>query len=461
MIHQSHIIRQPGFQAACLGLLALGVLPFVAGCSQDSVADSVEGRAASAPHVLEVNAVPITLGKAEMTLDLVGSMVPAYVSVIAAEVDGTIEAFCPSTRSVYRTDDQGGREEINLPLDIGHEMKKGQVVCRIDPTDYQLALEAADAELTLAKSNLDELRAWRRSEEIAQLEAQYEEAVALHERAQADLERSNRLTEGRFAPEAEHDGYVAQEKGTAATVKRTKAALDLAKAGPTKEQVAVAEARVKQAEVQVRLRQDDLEKCTIRAPYDAILIDRFLGVGDRVIGTPPTDIMRIINPDGLFARVSVPERFQAMVRVDNPASIQVPGRREPVPGLVDLVNEKIDQQTRSFEIRIAVDNRKRLFKAGSFVNVALPVMSASDVLVVPKSAIVMHEGRPSVFVVREDRVERRWLTLGIGGKHAWEVVEGIEHGDRVVVDRVSMLDDGMRVKVVDRAAKGQSDKGAK
>jgi membrane fusion protein (multidrug efflux system) len=159
--------------------------------------------------------------------------------------------------------------------------------------------------------------------------------------------------------------------------------------------------------------------------------------------------MRIINPDALFARVSVPERFQAMVRVDDPASIRVPGRREPVLGLVDLVNEKIDPQTRSFEIRIAVDNRKRLFKAGSFVNVALPVRSVSDVLVVPQSAIVMQEGRPSVFVVQGDRVERRWPTLGIRGESVWEVVEGIEHGDRVVVSRGSMLDDGTRVKVVE------------
>ena len=371
------------------------------------------------------------------------------MSIISAEVDGTIQAFCLSNRTVYRPDGHGGNEGITLPLDIGHEMKKGQVICQIDPTDYQLALEAAQAELELAKSNHDELLAWKRSEEIAQLEAQYEEAVAIHERDQADLERSDHLMEGRFAPEAEHDRYIAAEKASAATVKRAKAALELAKAGPTKEQVAVSQARVKQAEVQVRVRNEALQKCTIHAPYDAVLIDRYLGVGDRVVGTPPTDIMRIVNPDALFARVTVPERFQALVHVDNPALIRVPGRREPVQGLVDLVNEKIDPATRAFEVRIAVDNRNRLFKTGSFVEVSLPVISASDVLVVPKSAVIMHEGRPSVFVVKKDRVERRWLTLGISGKNAWEVVEGIEHGDRVVVDCVSMLDDGMRVKVVE------------
>ena len=366
-----------------------------------------------------------------------------------------MSASVPSSRDVYRPDERGGHEKINLPLDIGHQIKKGQVICQIDPTDYQLALEASEAELNLAKSNLDELIAWKRSEEIAQLEAQHEEAVAVHQRDQADLERSTRLTEGRFAPEAEHDRYIAAEKAAAATVKRTKAALDLAKAGPTKEQVAVAQAQVKQAEVQVRLRKESLDKCTIHAPYDAVLIDRYLGAGDRVVGTPPTDIMRIVNPDALFAMVTVPERFQALVKVDNPALIRVPGRRDPVQGLVDLVNEKIDPTTRSFEIRIAVDNRKRLFKTGCFVEVALPVMSATDVLVVPKSAVVMHEGRPSVFVVKKDRVERRWLTLGISGKEAWEVVEGIEHGDRVVVNRVSMLDDGMRVKVVEEEGRRQ------
>jgi len=169
--HQSGLAQRTGFRTVCLALVAAAALPLAAGCSRSGIADSGREGPAAPPRVLEVRAVPITLGKAEMTLDLIGSMVPAYVSVIAAEVDGIIEAFSPSNRSVYRPDDQGGREEITLPLDIGHEMKKGQVVCRIDPTDYEFALETAEAELELAKSDLAELVAWKRSEEIAQLEA--------------------------------------------------------------------------------------------------------------------------------------------------------------------------------------------------------------------------------------------------------------------------------------------------
>jgi multidrug efflux pump subunit AcrA (membrane-fusion protein) len=66
---------------------------------------------------------------------------------------------------------------------------------------------------------------------------------------------------------------------------------------------------------------------------------------------------------------------------------------------------------------------------------------------VPKAAIRTVEGRQIVFVVHEDRLERRAITVGLENGDQVEVVAGVSAGERVVVDGPQTLKDGDKVKV--------------
>jgi multidrug efflux pump subunit AcrA (membrane-fusion protein) len=414
------------------------------GCTSQTEAEPT-AETKDAPFVLEVDLIRLKPAVIEANLELIGTMFPVRTSTLAAETDGRIESFCLSDRKVSYLED-GQIKQAALTLSLGHPVKKGQVVCQIDPTETLLTLESAKADLELSRRNHDDLLAWKRPEEIVQLEASCEEAVASYDRASCDLKRSETLLKKKTIPKADYDQAVMAHRTAAAIVKHTKAALNLAKAGPTKEQVAVSQARIKQAESQVKREEENLKKTSIRAPYDGVVVERFLGVGDRVITMPQTDVLRIIDASALFAQIAVSERFQHMVQVDNPVQIIVPGTNKMVESRVDLVNEMVDPKTRTFRIRIALDNRNRLFKAGSFVNVRLPIRSNQKALVVPKIAVIMTDGNPSVFVLEGDHVVRQPIRLGIGSRTAWEVVEGLSSGQQVVANRPGMLSEGMRVK---------------
>jgi len=176
---------------------------------------------------------------------------------------------------------------------------------------------------------------------------------------------------------------------------------------------------------------------------------------------PQVPIMQIVDPAILFAQVAVPERYQRLIQRNDLAAVESPGVSEPVAGVVALVNEKIDPETRTFRVRVGVENRRRdreseqgerIFKSGSYVRVTLTVGSAPETLVVPVEAMTFDGGQPAVFVFHGDRVEKRPVRLGISSRAEYEIIGGLAEGERIVAGRTALLADGMPVRLVPRAA---------
>ncbi len=422
--------------------LAVPVLLTYCGCSGDR---TLEEASVAESQVLDVNVVRASRSPIKSTLELVGTLIPIRATTIVSDVDGIIKSFPLSDRKI-EFEDGGQRQSVTLGLDIGHRVKQGDVLVQIDPIDFELNLGVTKAQLDLAKSELANLMAWKRAEEVDQLRFLVEESQATSKRAESDLQRSRKLLERRVTSQSDHDAMVMASQTAAAALHRTEAAFKLAEAGPTKEQIDVAKARIAAAEAQVKCQAEKLAKTTIRAPYDAVISERYVDVGDRVTAMPRVEILQIIDPRVLLAQVSVPEDYQGLVKLDDVAAVQAPGITRAVAGVVDLVNEMIDLQTRTFRIRIAIDNRKRVFKAGGFVNVTLPVASAVDVLAVPAGAVTFTEGQPAVFICRDDCVRKRPVRLGISSQSHYEIVEGLEEGELVVVGNTSLLADGLKVR---------------
>jgi len=426
-------------------------VPAVVGCSGREADPRASGEGLS---VLEIDAVvPVRRSQITESLELVGTLYPWRFAAITPEVEGVI-ARIPFAEQEIEAEVEGRKFSMPIFIDIGHEVSEGAVLAEIDKRPFQLALDAAQAKLDVANRELASLLAWKRPEEVLQLEAQAEEADALLNRAELDLKRVERASARQAVSESERDAARAARDTALAVKKRADAAVELAKAGPTPEEIEVAKAQVELAEAEVAMHQDELDKCTIYCPYDAVIVDRLAGVGDRV--TPQSPIMQIIDPEYLLAQVAVPEKYQRLVRVNDLATVESPGVTGGVPGLVALVNEKIDPETRTFRVRVGVENSKaagpdetvgRTFKAGSYARVTLSLESLPDALVVPSSAMTFDEGQPAVFVFRGDHVEKRPVTLGISSRTHYEVTDGLAEGERVVDGRTSLLADGLPVRL--------------
>jgi RND family efflux transporter MFP subunit len=157
--------------------------------------------------------------------------------------------------------------------------------------------------------------------------------------------------------------------------------------------------------------------------------------------------MELMNIGVLSAQLGVPERYVNQIQVGDPAVVYVKGSVESVPGMVVLINDKVDPSNRTFRIRVAIRNNQRRFKAGQFVRVALEVESSAKALTVPAQAFTYTGGEAHVFVYEIGRVQQRAVTLGVSNDRAAEVLTGLSPGEQVVVDDPSVLCDGMMVHV--------------
>ena len=174
-----------------MALLGLGSGPFcigVCGVSGEHVAWTY--RPPGRSPVLEVDVVPVVKSRIESSIELTGTLFPWKFATIASEVTGVIESIPESGEKIeYEIDGQAYSRA--LPLDIGHQVKQGDVLVKIELERIAaLELRLAEAKQIAMEKELANLYAWKRSEEIAQLKAQCDECEAVLVDAEADLLRA-------------------------------------------------------------------------------------------------------------------------------------------------------------------------------------------------------------------------------------------------------------------------------
>ena len=326
---------------------------------------------------------------------------------------------------------EGRKYSENLGLDLGQPVAQDDILIHLDPTEYELELAAAKASWQKAQRDLEDLLAWKRPEEIRRLKAAREEALAREERNQSDFKRMESLIDQRATSQQEFGRVRAELRSARAAVERAEADLAEAEAGPTEAQIAVAQALVSQAEAEVRIKEDRLKKTVIRAPYDAVIVDRFVDEGERLTSQPRVELMELMDLSLVVVQVGVPERYLGRVKIGDWVQVEAAGAVDPVRGLIVLVNEKVDHETRTIRVRVAVE-----------------IDSAPDALVIPTPSLVYSGGQPQVFIYNAEsqRVSQRVVRVGLQGDGITEIIDGLSEGDRIVLQDPAVLADGMRVQ---------------
>jgi membrane fusion protein (multidrug efflux system) len=176
----------------------------------------------------------------------------------------------------------------------------------------------------------------------------------------------------------------------------------------------------------------ELERMTIRAPFDGVLGAREVSPGDRV--NRDTVLVRIDAIDRLRLLFTVPEIAVNSMRAGSTVEIAVapyPDRR--FPGEVYFVAPTLDPTNRRLLLKAWVPNPAHMLRPGLFANIRLEVARREDALVVPESAVAYDAD--GVFVWRvtpAHTAERVPVELGIRQAGAVELLSGVAAGDRVV-----------------------------
>lgn len=214
---------------------------------------------------------------------------------------------------------------------------------------------------------------------------------------------------------------------------------------------AEARARVAEAEAGLRAARAGLSESVLRAPFDGVLADFRVNVGEYL--GPGAEVAILVDRSSLEAELlldpvearATTAQSEVMVRTTGPGAQTFIGR-------VTFVGEVLDPRSRRLPVRVAIDDPEGVLRPGEVATFDVPVGASRDVVLLPERAITRRVGRTQVFVVADGVATARDVRLGdVRGGEA-EILEGLRASENVVVGGVDRVVSGATVRVVEDEA---------
>lgn len=182
----------------------------------------------------------------------------------------------------------------------------------------------------------------------------------------------------------------------------------------------------------------------VRSPRDGVIVNRGVTVGTSV--DPSTTLLTIADLSRVWVLAEVPEASISAINVGTVASIDFPASGlPPLTARVDFIYPTLTERTRTLRVRLSVSNRGGRLRPGLYGTAAFEI-AGSDVMTVPRDAVVDTGLTQHVFVAVGDRFEPRAVTLGTQLADRVEVRAGLAEGERIVAAGVFLLDSESRLR---------------
>ena len=193
--------------------------------------------------------------------------------------------------------------------------------------------------------------------------------------------------------------------------------------------------------------QAQLAKTKIRAEVSGIILTRNVEPGDLV---QPSQTLFTIALDGATEiRVPFDERNLPLLALQQKAAVITDAYPDqPFPAHINFIAPSIDAQRGTVDVRLTVDPVPDFLRQDMTVSVNVETNKREQTLVIPNDALSSISGNKAmVILVRDRKIQRHPITLGLRGLVMSEVVAGLKEGDHVLTDAESVLKDGIRVRI--------------
>jgi RND family efflux transporter MFP subunit len=274
--------------------------------------------------------------------------------------------------------------------------------------------------LTLAHIRREDLQ-----NQVAQAQAQLDQAVAQHTKAEQDLQRAEALYSTQSLTRPDYDQSQAAFDATRAATDNAKAAL-----------------------LQTQLILGDAD---LKAPFSGYVLSRNIDLGSLV--SPSTSAFAIADIGRVKVAFGAPDYVLGRIHLGQELSVQTENDAAPVKGRVTSISPAADAQNRIFAVEVTVSNRDRHLQPGMIASIGLGEVPRSSISI-PLSAIVSFPSEPENFAVmvaeeRGGRLTANLRKVQLGTIHDNSVaVEGVHPGERVVSVGAQLLKDGDPIQVI-------------
>jgi len=344
-------------------------LTLLTSCLQQSESDIKKEEKSVPVRIMELKNQDFPL-----VVESVGRLVPNREVTLSAEVGGVVESY---------------------NADIGDRVKNGQILVRIDQTDYRLALKEAEANLEVSQARLDAM--------------------------EKSFERSKNLLTRNVISQNAFEQSEADFKASRASVAHGKVLVEIAK--------------------------ERLDKTRVSAPFSGLIASRMVEKGQTVGAGKP--VMTLVDLGTMRVRVYLTERDYVHLDWEDPVSVIIGASPESIfKGRIDRIGIKADERTNTFEVEILVENSNLFLKAGMTAKVQLTTAVIHKAIMIPQSAILYRKDRKEVFVVDPDqKAHVREVETGRSEGALIHILKGLITGDKLVITGGQYLKPGNSIMI--------------
>ena len=309
----------------------------------------------------------------------------------------------------------------NVYVKEGDNISEGQTLVSLNPHDYELGVIAAQAQYDSLNLELN-----------SKIQSAVNQAEANVDFIRTQLDRVRRL----------------HEKGAVATktVEELEVALVVAE---NKLQEALdardtAVSQLRQAEAALELAQSRLDDTILKSPINGTIVKQVAEIGETMAPGYPVFVLGRL--DTLEVEVGVPDRLVDSINKGQKVNMFIHGVNKEVEGVISNIDTTADIETRTFGVKIDIDNPEGDIKPGMIANVVIGMDNISSILI-PIDAITDDIEGSFVFVYDEatETVEKRIVEVGEVYTDKIQVTSGLEDGEWIVFQGQYGLLDGEKV----------------
>jgi RND family efflux transporter MFP subunit len=333
-----------------------------------------------------------------------GTLLPESQFIVAPKIAGKLE---------------------KILVNIGDEVKRGQLIVVLDDDEFVQQVDQAKAELDVARANIEETRS----------------ALNL---AKREFERARALREKKIVSESELDTAEAQYKTSLA-----------------KQKVAVAQEAQKEAELktaQVRLEYTRIKAAWENGRKSRVVGERFVDEGAMLTANAP--IASIIDIHTLTAVIHVIERDYPRIKTGQSAVIKTDAYHDRAfSGTIARIAPMLKEAARQARVEVDIPNPENLLKPGMFVRVEIEFARHTDTTVVPVNALTKQNGQRGIFLADTEAMRAKLIPVKVGiisGNMA-EILEPAVSGMVVTVGQ-HLLEDGAAITLPEKRKEDTPDR---
>lgn len=351
---------------------------------------------------------------------------------------------------------------VSLELKVGQNVRKGEVIARIDPRDFELNVVRIQAAIAEAHAKLKALKKGARAEDIAALRARLRAAVARRTEAERNLERLKALVSRHAVSLSRYDKALAAAEAAAADVRALKEELKKAQRGARAEEIEAAESSIRRLAADLKFAKNALSDTLLRAPFNGVVSCVLVENHENVKSGAP--VVSLLELSRVEVRTAVPE--EVVIHRSSITGVTCmleayPARR--FAARIQEIGRKIDRANQSYPLSVVlVDAENTVIEPGMAATVHLTLQrtdgQGKGVLVPLGSLFGDEEGRSCVWRIDPGtmRVVKTPVQVGAFEAEDARILSGLEDGDRIVTAGARFLREHQKVRILPQRGEGTS-----